>query len=249
MSRFPRRDTPDSEKKEQYHKDYIGGIMKSSIDSSFYLSRQGVIENYNYFNNNVSGDEFEFLQKSEDGKSLPAIWLDFNKIRSKIMLLMGELSTRGYDISVQSINKEAKTLKYEFKKKMLARMAIKADNEMLAQISGISFETLTNVPNSLEELEEYMESSFKTNTEIIMESILRYNYEVYKWQYKRVTLWRSVLLSNRCFCINEWRNGYPQPRVVPPEQAVYDSLPKTSRRTSRARRRCGSASSGRRNRV
>lgn len=214
---------PDNKKDEEYHRKALLKTMEGGITNNFHVYNVSVLENYNYFHGIPDSSEFEFLQKTEDGKSLPAIWIEFNGVKAKCLLLEGQLDAMGYDIRVKTINKDAKAERYEFRKRILARMSIQKDQKELAQISGVSFDALTNVPETMEQLNEYMDNSWKDNAAIVMEYILQYNYELYSWKYKRLDLFRSVVVVGRCFVMHEWNNGYPCPNVVKPGNAVWDT--------------------------
>lgn len=221
---FPRKDIPETEKDEKWYKDYVLAIMQNSLDGNFSLVRTIMSDNYDFFNGTQTGDEFNFLQQSEDGKeSLPAIWINFNKIRNKVNLLIGDLISRGFEISVRSINQEAETKKMDFKKRTLTEMKMREINKELLESAG--FGQLVSeqpIPESLEELNDFMKYSYKSNEELIIETALKYNIKLYQWKYKRLHLFRNVVITGRVFAKNEIRNGYPQIRMLDPRNVVFD---------------------------
>ena len=86
---FPSINTPEGEKKEDYHKQYTQAIINRAINEG-YNSRVAIAnECVNFFLGIQSGAEFNFLQKAEDGDTLPAMWMNYNRINTKIELMIG----------------------------------------------------------------------------------------------------------------------------------------------------------------
>ena len=81
---FPSIFVPEDEKDEKYHKTFIQSITSQSVMSGY--SERNVLMNecVNFYLGLQGGEEFEFMQKAEDGEVLPAKWMDFNKIAVKM---------------------------------------------------------------------------------------------------------------------------------------------------------------------
>jgi hypothetical protein len=220
---FPDKKIPDGEKDAEWHRQYILAIMTQTLGGGWFsLATTAMDENYNFYQSLNAGEEFEFLQESEDGQALPAIWINFNKIRTKVHLMLGELIQKGYEVSVQAINKEAQTRKMRFKAKVASQMRMKEINRELANISGIEFSEEEFMPESMEELETFVQRRYKDNHSMIIETALRYNLELYKWKYKRFHAFRDMIITGRLFGKNEIRNGYPNMRIIDPRLVVFD---------------------------
>ncbi len=222
---FPPRDIPESEKDKEWYKQNIIAIMGSTLNGSYYTTRESMVENYNYFNGEYDMERFSGITStlSSDKKdALPAIWLDFNSIRPKIYLLEGELIKRGFEVGVNAINKEAKSRRLEFKKNVVAQMYLRDVVANLKDEYDVDIPLAEELPDKIEELEDFVSSNYKDNHELIMEYIIRYNVEVYKWKFKRLRLFRDICVVARCFVKNEIRNGYPQWRVLNPINVVFD---------------------------
>jgi len=226
---FPKKNLPESQKDEKWHKDFVLSIMHETLSGGWAsLTSWSINDNYNKYQSMDSGKDTEFIQSAEDGKELPAIWIDYNSIRSKVKVMIGELIKKGFNIQVESINSEARTKKMEIKNQLLARMTTSRLHNEVMEEAGIpigeliDFEASGFIPNSEAELETFMKSKYKDNMEIIMEAALRYNVEYYKWKMKRIHAFRDVMIAGRCFGVNEIRNGYPQPRILDPRRVVFD---------------------------
>ncbi len=224
ITAFPPRNIPESKKDEEWYKSNIVAIMGSTLNGSFYNTRESIVENNNYFNGEYDLDRFTGITESfsDRGEELPAIWLDFNSIRPKIHLLQGELIKRGFEIHVGAINKEAKSRRLDFKKNVVAQMYLRDVVANLKDEYDVDVPLAEELPDKIEELEDFVSSNYKDNHELIMEYIIRYNIEMYKWKYKRLRLFRDICVVGRCFIKNEIRNGYPQFRTLNPINVVYD---------------------------
>lgn len=225
LKAFPPRDIPESEKDPEWYKQNILAIMGSTLNGGYYTTRESMIENYKYFNGEYDMKRFSGItstlsDNTED--ALPAIWLDFNSIRPKIHLLEGELIRRGHEVSVKAINKEAKSRRLEFKKNVVAQMYLRDVVADLKSEYDVDIPLAEELPDKIEELEDFVSSNYKDKHELIMEYIIRYNIEVYKWKYKRLRLFLDVCVVGRCFVKNEIRNSYPQFRVLNPRNVVFD---------------------------
>lgn len=224
---FPSKHLPEDQKQEEWYTQYILAIMSQTLGGGWFsLAISAMDENYNIYNNQDFSEEFEFLQESEDGKSLPALWMNFNKIRAKIHLMVGELVKRGFDVTVEAKNKDAQTAKMRAKARMMAKMRMKGVNKELSKISGVEIFEDTFIPDSLEELDTFFKSKWKSNHEVIMEAALRYNIEFHKWKYWRLHAFRDMMITGRCFAKCEIRNGYPNLRVIDPRYVVFDPYAK-----------------------
>lgn len=226
---FPQKNIPDKQKNEKWHRDYVLAIMSETMSSGWAsLSSYNINNNFNVYQSQDVSEELDFVQQAEDGKELPAIWIDYNSIRSKIKVMIGELIRKGFKIEVEAINEDAMTKKMEIKHQMLARMTVSRLNNDVMQQQGLpideamDFEASGFIPGTMEELETFMRSKYKSNTELVMETALRYNIEVYKWKYKRMAAFRDVMIGGRCHAIHRIRNGYPQIDLLDPRRVVFD---------------------------
>ena len=174
---FPNMWVPDSQKDEDYHKNAILAILGQTVANGYIPNLYTAMDrSMNFYNGDYDlSKKFDFLQKDYNGKSLPALWINFNKIRNKINLLEGEVAVQKLDVSCKTLNRDAVSRKM---KKKAQIMAEKIMATVMPQIDPtgelIQVKEPAFVPYSEEELELYMKSSYKEPIERTMDSILRY---------------------------------------------------------------------------
>ena len=81
---FPNITVPEKEKDEDYHKKFVQAITNRGAADGFASRFSIANECVNFYLGLQSGDEFDFLQKAEDGEVLPAQWINYNKINVKM---------------------------------------------------------------------------------------------------------------------------------------------------------------------
>jgi hypothetical protein len=219
---FPDLHIPDSKKKEEYHENFTRAICFNSVDGAFGKYQAFVDQLYEYYHGVQSGEEYRFLQESENGEALPARWAIHNKIGVKVDLLCGELAEKGYDIKVSAINKEAKIRKLEEKNKLLVQMRLQPAASRLEGQVGLPLSPPGFVPESEEELDDYMSYNYKEKSEIIMESAIKYITRRFNWDFERVACFRDILIAGRTFIKNEVVNGMPRFTRLDPRSVIFD---------------------------
>lgn len=208
---------------EDYHKQFVQSIANRSLVNGYYERNALMNECVNFYLGLQSGAEFDFLQKAEDGEVLPAKWMDFNKIAVKIDLLLGELTQRGYKINVKAYNKEAQSRKLEEKNRLLNEMRFQPIANMLEEEVGLPLQSDQGfVPETEQELDIYMNKTYKEKSEIVMKGILSYLKKYNHWDYQRVALFRDLLIMGACFARNEIVEGIPQLTRVDPRNIIFD---------------------------
>jgi hypothetical protein len=221
---FPRIDVPKKEKEtEKYHKDFTLAIINDSIHSSYDIDYTAMNESVTFFNGDQGGDEFNFVQSAEDGEVLPATWITFNRIRSMLEVLFGELQAKGYQINATSINKDAKARKLQVKEESRINMKMTPDREMLEQSVGLSLKPKGFIPQDEEELDSFYSYTFKEKNEIIMEYALRWLAKKHRWSYTRLAAYRDLMIMGRCFYITEMKDGLPYTRRIDPRFMLFDT--------------------------
>lgn len=214
---------PDSEKDEAYHKQFVQNIASKSIFSGYSERRAMMEECVNFYLGLQSGEEFEFLQKAEDGEVLPAKWMDFNKIAVKIDLLIGELAQRGYKINVKAYNKDAISRKLEEKDRLLTEMRFQPIAQMLEEDNGIPLQSdEAFIPETPQQLDIYMDKTYKEKSEIVMRAILSFLRKYDNWDYERLAAFRDLLIMGCMFLKNEVVDGIPKLQRVDPRYMIFD---------------------------
>lgn len=220
---LPRLDIPDNEKDQKYHEDFARAIVNRSVTDSWRNNYNLISECYKFLEDGSNGDLVSHLQKGDDGTDLPALWLSLNSIPTKIDLLTGELETRGYDIRVRALNKEAVSRKHEAKETLRVKRRLQPLFAEADQQTGLPSGESEYIPQTNEELDEYADLKIKDKFVLIMTSILKWIATRYSWDGERVVLFRDVLASGRVFAANEIIRGIPRSRRVHPLNMIFDT--------------------------
>lgn len=218
---LPDLNIPDAKKDKHWHKQYVEAIAYRTFDSAYDFQYKAIQECQDFYQGVQSGDEFDFLQTLEDGSVLPAKWINFNKVKTKINLLVGELLKKGYQIDTTSINKEAKV------RKLMARENARVDLRMTPYALDIeqTSEMPLQKPRKFEdeqELEDYYNYTYKEKSEIIMKSALDWSLRRQRWEYERIALFRDMIITNHAFAKTEIINGVPYSRRIDPKFMIWD---------------------------
>jgi hypothetical protein len=222
---FPNMWVEDSKKGEDYHKQAILAILGQTVANGYIPNLYIAMDrSMNFYNGDYDiSKKFDFLQKDYNGRSLPALWINFNKIRNKINLLEGEVAVQKLDVSCKTLNRDAVSRKMKKRSNIIAEKImmsiipqIDPSGELL-QVKNPDF-----VPYSEEELDLYMQSSYKEPIERAMDSILKYEMERNKYVQTRLAFWRDILITGRAVGKHELRYGKPHIRRVDPRYIIID---------------------------
>lgn len=222
-SPFPDTSVSEKEKNEQWYKNFLLGIIGKAIDGRYDVAYTCMQQSYDYYDGTQGTDAYNFLQTSESGDTLPAVWINYNKIRVKVDTLLGELSAKGFDIRVSTIDKESKSAKLDKKYELLGKMNIRKDLEELEQISGVPTAGTKNLPETEDELEDYLTHDWKDVSERVMTAALKFLIKKYKWQATRLSLFRDLLISGRCFVKTSIIDGLPRYKKIDPRYMIIDT--------------------------
>lgn len=219
---YPDINLPDSKKDEQWHKDFIKGVINDAIDGRYEFSYRTMQESFDFYDGTQTTEEVNFLQESDNGDTLPAIWINYNKIRVKVDTLIGELNSKGFAIRARAINKDAVAEKLKVRNDKLGKMNIKEDLVSLEMTSGLPTAPVENLPDTEDELDDYMKMEYKGKSELVMEAALRFLVKKYRWEVVRLEVWRDILITGRCFVKTEIVEGLPTYRRIDPRYMVFD---------------------------
>lgn len=224
---FPTLTVPEKEKDENYHKQFTQAIVNRSVADG-YADRYTIAnECVNFYLGLQTGEEFDFLQKAEDGDILPARWATYNRINNKVNIMLGELSQKKYEIFVEGINKELKSRKLQKKTEMLIDLRFQPVAADLEQQFGMPLQPPMQAQNGFtpqneEELEDFFEREYKDMAEIVVSFILKYLAKVNNWDYQRIQMFADILIQGMAFCRTEIIDGIPVTRRVDPRNMVWD---------------------------
>lgn len=214
---------PDSEKDEKYHKQFVQALTNRSITGGYYARNAMMNECVNFYLGLQGNEEFEFLQKAEDGEVLPAKWMDFNKIAVKVDLLLGELTQRGYKLNVKAYNKAAQVRRLDEKNRLITEMRFQPIAEELENQFGLPLQgESTFQPQNEKEIDIYMNKTYKERSEIVMRAMMSYLKKVGNWDYQRIAAFRDLLIMGACFYRHEIIDGIPTMERVDPRNMIFD---------------------------
>jgi len=225
----PRISLPDDRKDEAYHKQWLQAILNNSVASGFFPTMyQAMDVSYRFYNGVVdTGENWGFLQQTTDGKQYPAVWMNYNGIKNKVDLLVGELGQRGFEMSIKTVNKDAQTRKMKFENEVWAESVIR-DLFMagvLEQVeeAPIGFSDEAKMNDS--DLNLFLKTKYKEKYEIVMERIVRYDIERLRYMNAtRKTLFRDMLIAGRCVTKEDYYGGMPIFRRIDPRYLIIDPM-------------------------
>jgi hypothetical protein len=223
---FPTLTSPEKEKDEDYHKQFVQAIVHRSV-SEGYSDRVAIAnECVNFYLGLQQGEEFNFLQKAEDGDVLPATWMNYNRINTKINIMIGELSQKKYDIKVTGLNKDLTSRKLKERERVRLEFRFQPLAQELEQETGLPLQSPDlNVgfqPDTEEDIDDFFDKDYKDIAEIVVKAILKYLIRVNKWDYQRIAVFRDVLIQGMGFCRIEIIDGIPTAVRVDPRNMIWD---------------------------
>lgn len=219
---FPQITIPDKEKNLDYHTRWAKAVVQNSFTQDW-TTRFNILKSlYSFFHDGTGNDLTGWLQTAPDGSQMPGIWGSLNTTKTRLKVLIGELEERSYQIKVRALNSEAFDRKREEVERLRARRHLQEVLAMAEQLSGVPLEEEEYIPQSEEELKEYIDLNWKDKHAIIIEGILKFIAATQEWDESRKALFRDILIAGRCICINELIDGIPTPRRVDPMRFIFD---------------------------
>lgn len=212
----------EKKKDKDWHKQFVQAIVKDSVTSTYDLYNASVTTLYDYYNGLQSGEEYEFLQTSENGDTLPAKWINYNKIRTKVNLILGELDRKGFEITAKTVNSGSKVRKQEAKREMLTQVRINKD---LADVEAEFPLPISdpNLPEDEQEVEDYFDYEYNDIYEVIMSAAAKYCAEIYNLRHLRINLMRDVVVAGRAVLKSEIVGDVPILRRIDPRNFIFDT--------------------------
>jgi hypothetical protein len=218
---FPIQKLPLSKKNTEWKEASVDAVI-SRDSGSGYASTQwktNMYTAYGLYNSEYSEDDLKYVTnpfKVEDG--FPAKTQDFNIIRPKIDLLIGEESKRPFNIKVIQTNDKAVTQLQEEKKSLLLQY-------VMGQL-GIGGEVDENgQPLTPPEIEKYMSYTYKTIAEETAYHALNYLKEKLNLKNEFIKGWRDGLIGGREIYYVGMVNNEPTLERVNPMDCDFDKDP------------------------
>lgn len=218
---FPDLNIASSKKDKEWHKKYVLAITNRALNSGFDLDYHSIEVCQDYYNGDQDQEAFDFLQEAADGDKLPAFWTNYNKVKSKIDLILGEYIKKDYNIKVSSVNRDAKVRKLEQREDARVNFRLSPYVNNLEAEFGIPLQQGQAFENE-EEIDDFYDYSYKEKSEVVMKGALDYSLRRQRWDYERKAIARDLLITGRCFSKTELINGIPKTRRIDPKFMIWD---------------------------
>lgn len=219
---FPNLAVKDSEKNLSYHERWGRAIVSNTFTNTWttnYNKLQMLSSLYQF----GTGSELTgYLQTNPDGSAAPGIWTSLNSIKARLRVLLGELEERGYIIKAKALNSEATARKFEEKERLRVKRKLQEVRMVAEEMSGIPLESPEYVPQTDEELNEYIDLTWKDKNVLILEGALKWIAQRTNWDEKRKRLFLNTLWANRAIVRNDIVRGVPQAFEIDPLRFIFD---------------------------
>lgn len=223
-STFPNQLIPDSEKTVEWCEqmiDAVAGYIYS--DSSVWEDNvYEDIKNYAIYNGQWDTDDYAYLTE-QYGFAQPARLVNYPIITPKIDLLLGEELRRPLDMKVVTINKEAALRKEDMKIKMTLKKYTDGMIKELEQQMGFNINTVLDGLPIPEDIDKYMQYSYKEAVEEVAQDGLNYLMQKYSFREIFKAGFRDLLVTGKEFYKIYAKNGDPYIRRVDPRSVAYDT--------------------------
>jgi hypothetical protein len=221
-SQFPSIAISDKQKNKEYHQSWVEAVVGNAFNPTWVRNYNKTKLLYEFFLEGNGSDITSYLQTGPDGSVMPGIWMSIATVRSKLRVLKGELEERGQIIKARALNSEAEARKYEERERLRIKRKLQ-DLRMEAEaMTGMPLEQPEQVPQSDEELREYMNFTWKDKHVMIMEAILKWTTNRNHWAEHRVRLFMDALIANVVVVRNELYRGIPRSPRVDPLRFIFD---------------------------
>jgi len=217
-SNFPVQKLPRAKKTEEWGKSSLDSVISRDSGGFFGSQRKTDMTTwYGLYNSEYDENDLKYVTnpyKVEDG--FPAKIQNFNIIRPKIDLLIGEESKRPFDIRVVQTNPDVVTKLQDKKKELLM--------QYISQMVGIQKDQ-NGEPITPKEIEKYLKYSYKTVAEETAYHALNYLREKLNLDNEFLKGWRDGLISSEEIYYVSTVNGEPCLERVNPLNCDYDKDP------------------------
>jgi hypothetical protein len=216
----------EKNKYHAYHEKFARFVLNNSVNNDWRNDYDLMQELYRFVDEGSDGMLTNHLQKAPDLTDLPGFWISLNGLPTKIDLLIGELETRGYDIRVRAMNKEAVSRRIEEKERLRVKRKLQPLFQTADQTTGLPIGEPEYIPQTESELNEYVDLSFKDKAELIFEGGLKWLAKRNSWDEERKAMFRDVMIVNRAISRDEIHRGLPRAVRVHPLNFIFDTSSK-----------------------
>lgn len=223
-TQFPSIAQPESAKKNsQYYRSWCEAIVGNSFSSQWSVDYNKLAMLYNFYKVGTGSDLTGYLQTAPDGSAMPGIWMSSNNVHTRLQSLIGELEERGYQIKVRALNPEAIDRKRDERERLRTERFLSPVLDEAEELSGLPDPTRPPyVPQTDQELDEYMDLNWKDKHVQILEAALKWIADRTHWDEIRKALFTDRLIANISIVRHEIIRGVPQSKRVHPMYFIYD---------------------------
>lgn len=230
-SAFPRQKLPLSKKGKKWQEDCVnyiigeGNVTSGGNSTSYYGELQTY---YNLYNSIFDEKDFKSITnpfKVEDG--FPATPHDFNIIRPKVDLLIGEETKRPLNFRVIRTSQEATSEMQEKEKQMILQYIEAAITARMSQEEAQQFQEQLQSGEIMppEQIAKYMDKDYKDIVENTAYHTLTYLREKLDLDNEFIKGWKDGLISGREIYYVGVLNAEPYVERVNPIYFSYDKSP------------------------
>jgi len=192
-STFPIQKLTLSEKDQAWKEASVDAILGRKSGKGYGSSQihENMVVAYGLYNSEYSEEDLKYVTNPfsvDDG--FPAKMQDFNIIRPKIDLLIGEESKRPFNIKVIQTNDEAVTKLQDEKKELLMKY-------MMSQVGAGAQTDENGQPLTPPEIEKYLTYNYKSIAEENAYHTLNYLREKLNLKNEYLKGWRDGLIAGR----------------------------------------------------
>jgi len=216
---FPVQKLPLSEKNEEWRRGCVDVLI--SREGSTYVngrSRKDIIRiNYDLYNGIFDEDDFKYVVNPfnvDDG--FPAHPQNFNIIKPKIDLLIGEETKRPFNFKVFSTNEGGTSEVLEVKKEMLVHQYMS---------SVVNGDNQDEIQKKMGEIDTYIKNKYSTAAEHTAYNSLQYLKQQLSLEHEFLKGWKDGLISGEEIYYTGMINGNPSCERVNPYYFTYDNDP------------------------
>jgi hypothetical protein len=153
---------------------------------------------------------------------MPGIWVSANSVKTRIRALVGEMEERSYLIKARALNTEAESRKLEERERLRVKRKLQPTRQYVEEQTGIPLDSPEYVPQTDEELKEYMDLSWKDKHVLILEGALKWISQRCHADEIRKRKFFDQFIAGMSPVATEIIDGVPQPRSVDPLKFGFD---------------------------
>ena len=220
---FPAQQLPLSRKSKQWREECVDAVIGRA--NSFANERSRMKINYDLYNGIFNEADLKYVTnpfKVDD--SFPAALQNFNIIRPKINLLLGEESKRPNNILVYQTNNEAGS-KSKDKLNQMILDALLEDVSRQFQQGGDSEEMQKAFEEEVQKITNYVTSEYVNPAEISAHSALEYLRMVNDMDNEMLKLFKDGLIAGKAVTYVGIHGGEPVAERVNPLEFSHDNDP------------------------